>query len=123
MVLPVRADVDRLLAFGRGLGAAESLLVHCHAGVSRSSAAMALPLAQAVPDASGAEVFAEVLRIRPQIWPNLRIVELGDAVLGRRGDLVAGASGMYRAQLEWTPGLGEQFRQGERGREVETALT
>ena len=121
VALPDSADVDRLLAFGRGLAAGDSLLVHCHAGVSRSSAAMALLVAQAVPDASGRQVFAEILRIRPQIWPNLRIVELGDAALGRGGDLVAGASGVYRAQMERTPGLGEQFRLGGRGREVEAA--
>ena len=121
VVLPDRADVDRLLAFGRGLGAGDSLLVHCHAGVSRSSAAMALLVAQAVPDASGQDVFAEIVRIRPQIWPNLRIVELGDAALGRDGELVAGASGVYRAQMERTPGLDAQFRLGGRGREVDAA--
>jgi hypothetical protein len=32
---------------------------------------MALILAQALPDASGKQVFDEVLRIRPQAWPNL----------------------------------------------------
>src|SRR5438105_2565034 len=49
---PARVDVERLLAFGREVGAsAEShLLVHCHAGVSRSTAAAALILAQARPD-------------------------------------------------------------------------
>src|SRR3984893_2176490 len=41
---PSRDDVARLLAFGRELGepAGNHLLVHCHAGVSRSTAAAAL---------------------------------------------------------------------------------
>ncbi|MGC2411846.1 MAG: protein-tyrosine-phosphatase, partial [Stellaceae bacterium] len=51
MYAPSREDVERLLAFGRELGdtAGTHLLVHCHAGVSRSTAAAALILAQAYP--------------------------------------------------------------------------
>jgi predicted protein tyrosine phosphatase len=92
--------VADLLAFGRGLleeprdGA--HLLVHCHAGVSRSTASMALVLAQALPDVPADRIFEEVLRIRRQAWPNLRILEIGDAMLGRRGELVAAAAGVYR---------------------------
>jgi predicted protein tyrosine phosphatase len=41
---PTRADVERLLAFGRDVGETSDghLLVHCHAGVSRSTAAATL---------------------------------------------------------------------------------
>src|SRR5438477_12813341 len=46
---PSRGDVERLLGFGRELEAAKDshLLVHCQAGVSRSTAAATLILAQA----------------------------------------------------------------------------
>ena len=124
--VPTPADVERLLAFGRDLGreppADAHLLVHCHAGVSRSSASMALLIAQALPDQPGEAIFVEILRIRPQIWPNLRIVEMGDRALGRDGDLVAAAHGIYRLQLARNPGLAEGFRSGSRGREVEAGL-
>ncbi|MBD0273069.1 MAG: protein-tyrosine-phosphatase, partial [Acetobacteraceae bacterium] len=97
---PREEDVSALLAFGRDLTAEPPpeahLLVHCHAGVSRSTASMALVLAQGLPGADAERVFAEVLRIRPQAWPNLRIVEMGDALLGRGGALVAAAGGVYR---------------------------
>src|SRR5215213_8432846 len=53
MVLPEVGHVEAVLDFGRSLGrgAAEReeaghLLVHCHAGISRSTAAMAMLLAQ-----------------------------------------------------------------------------
>src|SRR4051812_27320537 len=92
MVPPRPEHVERLLAFGRDLMAEPPpdahLLVHCHAGVSRSTASMGLILAQALPERSGREVFGQVLRIRAQAWPNLRMVEFGDAMLGRDGDLV-----------------------------------
>ena len=82
---------------------------------------MALILAQALPDVAADRVFEEVLRIRPQAWPNLRILELGDAQLNRRGELVAAAAGIYRTQLDRRQYLVEQMRSGGRGREIEAA--
>jgi predicted protein tyrosine phosphatase len=120
---PPREDhVAALLAFGRSaMGAASHLVVHCHAGVSRSTASMALILAQALPLVPASAIFQEVLRIRPQAWPNLRIVEMGDRMLGRGGDLLAGTRAIYRAQLRARPELGGQMREGGRGREVAVA--
>ena len=123
LVMPGPDEVSRLLDFGRGLDRepAAHLLVHCHAGISRSSAAMTLLVAQAMPEASGAAIFEELLRIRPKIWPNLRIIELGDAALGRRGALVEAVKAVYRRQLGQRPQLAEEFRAGGRRREVEAA--
>lgn len=123
---PEPAHIERLLAFGRALGRAPAterhLLVHCHAGISRSSAAMALLMAEAMPHRSGDAIFSEILRMRPQIWPNLRIVELGDRALARDGALIAAAHRVYRRQIGDKPHLMEQFRSGGRGREIEAAL-
>ena len=125
-VAPSETHVEQLLSFGRDLDREPNptahLLVHCHAGVSRSSASMALLVAQAKPEQSGELIFAEILKIRPQIWPNLRIIEMGDRALGRNGDLVIAAHGVYRTQMERIPGLADQFRSGGRGREVDAAL-
>jgi predicted protein tyrosine phosphatase len=80
MRLAAREDVTALLQFGRDLlhQPRAHRLVHCHMGISRSSAAMTLILAQARPDRPAREALAEVRRIRPRIWPNLRVIELGD---------------------------------------------
>jgi predicted protein tyrosine phosphatase len=124
MRLAEPADVAALLRFGRDLmreGGAH-LLVHCHMGISRSSAAMALILAQARPHRPALEALAEVRRIRPRIWPNLRVVELGDAALGRRGELVAAAVARYRHVLELRPEVAELMTQLGRRREVRAAL-
>lgn len=83
---------------------------------------MALLIAQAMPDRSGDAIFTEILRIRPQIWPNLRIVEMGDRALGRNGDLIASAHRVYHLQIGKRPDLVEQFRSGGRAREVEGAV-
>jgi predicted protein tyrosine phosphatase len=117
---PEPEDVELLLSFGRGLPARDAhLLVHCHMGISRSSAAMLLLLAQARPDRPAVDALAEVVRIRAHAWPNLRLVEIGDAMLDRRGELVAAAYARYREMVDRRPDLGRVMVQMGRRREVE----
>lgn len=126
VIAPRPAHVADLLAFGHDLLAEPPsmahLLVHCHAGVSRSTASMALILAQAQPDLPAERILDEVLRIRPQAWPNLRLIEIGDAQLGRDGALVAATAKAYRTQLARQPSFALQMRAGGRGREVDLAI-
>lgn len=118
---PRDADVASVLGFGSGLRPDDHLLVHCHAGISRSTASMVLILAQALPDVAGHDIMQEVLRIRPKAWPNLRIIEIGDAMLGRQGEMIAASIEAYRHQLEIRPQLAEFMTLGGREREVEAA--
>ncbi|NOG72790.1 tyrosine phosphatase family protein [Roseicella sp. DB1501] len=123
IVPPGEADVRAILAFGRDLEAeaASRLLVHCHAGISRSTAAMALMLAQARPALSAETILQGILGIREKAWPNLRILEIGDAMLGREGTLPAAAAALYRHQLAIRPHLADVMRNAGRGREVDAA--
>lgn len=123
-VAPVVGDVERLLAFGRELiGMPQShLLIHCHAGVSRSTASAALILAQAWPDRPAVAAFDAVTTIRPRAWPNLRILEFGDALLGRDGEIVAAVAATYRRVIERDPSFQDAMIDGGRGREVIAAL-
>ena len=57
-------------------------------------------------------------RVRPRAWPNLRILELGDVLLGRGGEIVAAAGAHYRRALDREPWLAEAMIDGGRGREV-----
>ena len=119
-VAPESPDVEQLLSFGRDLteGKGTHLLVHCHAGVSRSTAAATLIVAQARPDRPAEEALQTVLSRRPRAWPNLRILELGDALLERRGEIVGAARAHDRRRIEHEPWLIEQMIDGGRGREV-----
>jgi predicted protein tyrosine phosphatase len=123
MRLAAREDVAALLRFGRDLlrEPAAHLLVHCHMGISRSTASMALILAQARPDRPAAEALAEVRRIRDRIWPNLRVIELGDELLGRGGTMVEAAIARYRHVVERKPEVGRMMADMGRGREVRAA--
>jgi predicted protein tyrosine phosphatase len=120
---PAPEDVEQILALGRELALSRPshphLLIHCHAGFSRSPAALALLVAQTEPSFGAEAIAAEVLRIRPNAWPNLRIIELGGQLLDRRGQLVEAAARIYRKRLVQDPSLAELMRENNRLREVE----
>ncbi len=122
-IAPQPWDIELLLAFGRDLAESPDahLLVHCHAGLSRSTAAAALILAQAQPGRPAAEALLAIARLRPRAWPNLRMIELGDALLARDGEIVAAAAAHYRRALDREPWLAEAMIDGGRGREVAAA--
>jgi len=115
------ADIERVLAFGErvhGAGdAARHLLVHCHAGISRSTAAAAVLMAQHNPGRE-TEAFLSLLEMRPHAWPNTRIVELADRILARRGALLDGLVAYRRALLERKPQLRQIIINIGRGHEL-----
>jgi predicted protein tyrosine phosphatase len=108
MVAPNRNDVERLLEFGRSmLGSRSSgrLLVHCQAGLSRSTAAAVLLLAQAQPDRPPETAVIDMLELKPRAWPNLKMIELGDDSLGCEGRLVRAVRRHYADMVERFPML------------------
>lgn len=122
VVLPERGDVEAILAWGResfddGAGRGH-MLVHCHMGISRSTAAMMMLIAQAHPELDEAEVAARVREIRPIAWPNLRMTEFADGMLGRSGRFVAAAASLYAGNLARKPELVEVMTRLNRAREV-----
>ena len=127
IVLPEREHVEAILAFGRALGedAAERneghLLVHCHMGVSRSTAAMATLIAMVRPSEDEDRIAERLLNIRPQAWPNLRMIEFADDLLGRGGRLTAAVGRLYARQIADKPHLDEVMRRHNRSREVDLA--
>ncbi len=123
LVLPQRDDVAAILGFGRDLEAAGTgeghLLIHCHMGISRSSAAMTMLLAQAHPDADENDIADRIRAIRPIAWPNLRMLSFADELMGRDGKLIAAAGRLYAKSLAERPDLGETMTRINRGHEVE----
>ncbi len=126
-VLPRPEHVDQILALGRSLDrslpaedpAPAHLLVHCHAGVSRSTASLLMIIAQACPELPAGELTRMLLGVREKAWPSLRMTEFADAALGGNGALVEAAVGAYRYQLSVRPHIAEMMIRDGRGREVE----
>lgn len=125
LLAPQPEHVERILALGRDLlaepVAKAHLLVHCHAGISRSTASMVLILAQAMPEQPAAAILELVHGIREKAWPNLRMIEIGDAMLGRRGALIEATHDLHRLQIERRPHIAEFMELGGREREVAAA--
>ena len=123
---PERAHVVQLLEFGRGLTAPDGdplghLLVHCHAGISRSTASMATLLAEARPEADEDWIFSHIREIRPQAWPNSRMIAFADELLGRDGRLVAALTRHYGEQMRLRPDIAEMIQRVGRGAELRMA--
>jgi predicted protein tyrosine phosphatase len=123
VVLPQRRHIKAILAFGGNLGGDPGhLLIHCHAGISRSTAAMAMILAQAFAQESEEAIVDRQLLIRPQAWPNSRMVHIADELLGREGRLSASLGRIYAQRLSAQPELAETMRGLNRAKEVELGL-
>jgi predicted protein tyrosine phosphatase len=123
IVLPAVSDVEAILAFGRDIdGDLRHLLVHCHAGISRSTAAMTMILAEAFPHESEDAITDRVTQIRPQAWPNSRMIGFADQLLGRDGRLIAAVNKIYARRLAMRPDLAATMRELDRAREVEFGL-
>jgi predicted protein tyrosine phosphatase len=83
------SDVQRLIEFAKELhGSQGRVLIHCEAGVSRSSAAALIVYACLLGPGFEREAMERVLRQRPVARPNRRMVELADNLLERGGRLV-----------------------------------
>ena len=125
--MPTPADVARILAFGEELAAERAtrddghLLVHCHMGVSRSTAAMLSLLAQVHAEEDEDVLFARLRQIRPQAWPNSVMVGYADDLLQRQGRLTAALQRHYRHQIDRDPHFVDWMTQLGRRREVEMA--
>jgi predicted protein tyrosine phosphatase len=123
IVLPKVADVEAILAFGRDLGGDVChLLIHCHAGICRSTAAMAMILAQAFPYEEEDAIVDRLVQIRPQAWPNSLMIGFADELLGRNGRLTAAVNTIYARRMAARPDLVDAMRRLERAREVELGL-
>jgi len=126
-VLPQREHVQAILDFGHRLLLSDTqheevqLLIHCHAGVSRSTAAMAVLLAQSDPDLDEDELFALILALRPEAWPNSRMLGFADELLERGGRLSRALRRFHAQQLRKQPESEEFLRRHRRGREVDIA--
>lgn len=67
-------------------------LIHCAAGISRSSASACVLTAIKLGPGKEVEAVQHVYSIKSDIWPNGHVIRLADAALGRNGALSAAFS-------------------------------
>tara|TARA_R110002020_G_scaffold364263_3_gene576614 strand:+ start:26698 stop:27261 length:564 start_codon:yes stop_codon:yes gene_type:complete len=87
LTAPGEAHVERLIGFVKDWDQRAPLLVHCWLGISRSPAAAAIAALALEPDQDEMALAERLRHASPFITPNARLIDIGDAMLGRGGRL------------------------------------
>lgn len=96
MTVPGEEHVTQLLDFVDGWNAEKPIVVHCFAGISRSTAAAFITVCALRPERDEAEIAQLIRQGSPTATPNLRLVRIADEMLGRRGRMVSAIEAIGR---------------------------
>jgi predicted protein tyrosine phosphatase len=96
---PTAADAERLVRFVETWDLSAPLLVHCWAGISRSTATAFIAACLHNPEADEAAIARAIRAASPTASPNRRIVALADAMLGRKGRMSRAVDAIGRGAL------------------------
>ncbi len=108
-VAPGEAHVGRLLGFVDGWwrdhGTASPIVIHCWAGISRSTAAAFITACAINPADDEAAIAADLRQLSPSATPNARLVAIADGMLRRDGRMIEaiGRIGRGRDAYEGEP--------------------
>lgn len=102
---PNSTDARRLIEFLETWDRQDPMLIHCWAGISRSTAAAYTALCLFRPNSDEEELAFELRAASPSATPNKLIVSLADDVLGRNGRMVKAVAKIGRGAdaFEGTP--------------------
>jgi predicted protein tyrosine phosphatase len=97
-IAPADDHVTKLIAFVRRWNRARPLVIHCYAGISRSTAGAFVAACALNPQRDELSI-AQALRLASATAaPNPRIVSLADRVLGREGRMTTAIEMIGQAQ-------------------------
>ncbi len=86
---PDRNQVYRILLFSQRFTLNDRILIHCRAGISRSTAIACAITCQHSPAGEEKLAVEHIRSLRPQMAPNFLIIKLADEILQRQGKLIA----------------------------------
>jgi predicted protein tyrosine phosphatase len=104
-ILPNEDHVAEVIAFARGWDRRKPMVVHCYAGISRSTAAAIITALVVRPDLEPIEVARHVRRHSPTASPNPMIIAVADRMMKMNGRLIAAIEEIGRGEdaYEGTP--------------------
>ena len=100
-IMPCEEHIDKLMSFVRGWDRARPLVMHCYAGISRSTAGAYVAACALNSQRSELTIAYELRRASATATPNARIVALGDRMLGRDGRMVAAIESIGRGAMAY----------------------
>jgi len=89
MVAPDAGHVQALLDVVQAWQKDAPLLIHCYAGISRSTAAAYIAAMALNPQSDETALARELRKQSPSATPNIRLIEIADEILGRNGRMGA----------------------------------
>ena len=98
-IMPGEEHIADLLDFVRDWDRQAPLVVHCFAGISRSTASAYASVCALNPHRDEASIAQALRRASPTATPNIRIVSLADQLLGRDGRMIAAIETIGRGAL------------------------
>ncbi len=99
LVLAADEHVKSLIAFIEGWDQTRPLVIHCYAGISRSTAAAFIALCVARPERDERAIAQSLRRRSPLATPNARLVAIADRLLGRDGRMIAAIEEIGRGEM------------------------
>lgn len=96
LIAPAEEHVMQLIDFAKGWDRSAPLLVHCWMGVSRSPAAAVIASLAVDPEQDDFDLAKRLRQVAPHATPNTRLIEFGDRVLKRNGQLIAAIKSIGR---------------------------
>lgn len=87
-IMPETEHVERLIAFVRAWKRETPMVIHCWAGISRSSAAAFTTVCALNPGRDEREIAQALRKASVTAQPNARIVRFADQLLGRNGRMI-----------------------------------
>ncbi len=100
-VIPADEHITRLIEFVRGWDRRWPMVVHCFAGISRSTAGAYVAACTLNPARDELAIALELRRLSATASPNMRIVSLADRMLGRDGRMVAAIDSIGRGEIAY----------------------
>ena len=98
-VPPADDHIAKLIDFARAWDRKAPLIVHCFAGISRSTAGAFVIACALNPQRDELTIAQALRRASPTASPNGRIVMLGDQALSRQGRMIAAIDTIARGEL------------------------
>jgi predicted protein tyrosine phosphatase len=99
LVLPHQSHVADLIGFTRDWDRRAPLLIHCWAGISRSTAAAFIALCALNREGSEADLAWTLRKASPTAYPNRLLVALADEALRRNGRMIMAVEDIGRGQI------------------------
>ncbi len=100
-VTPGQSHVEKLISFIEDWPQTSPMLIHCWAGISRSTAAAFIALCINNPGEDEASLAQLLRQASPTATPNKLIVHLADNMLERQGRMVAAIEDIGRGASAW----------------------